>query len=69
MSTVSDTDTVEFRREAKGDSTGSAGPIAKIFSIFTRRKQAIPAERRLNPRSLDASRRRALLVAQSRRQK
>ena len=38
-----------------------------ILSIFSRKKQAFPEERRRRPRTNEANRRRAQLVARSRR--
>ncbi|MDH3977063.1 MAG: hypothetical protein OEU86_01005 [Gammaproteobacteria bacterium] len=40
-----------------------------IFSMFKKSEQPYPEERRRKPRSRDASRRRALLLAQGRRGK
>jgi hypothetical protein len=67
MDDNSDTNIIDFRPEAKDDDSGSSGWDPYIFSIFSKRKKPHPVERRLKPRTLDASRRRALLLAKARR--
>jgi len=69
MDNNSDTDVTDFRPGAKDDESGSSGWDPYIFSIFSKRKKPYPEERRRKPRTLDASRRRALLLAKGRRQK
>jgi len=70
---TNDRDIIELRPiakpDAKDEDSGSTGWDPYIFSIFARKKKAYPEERRLKPRTLDASRRRALLLAKSHRQK
>jgi hypothetical protein len=62
-------DVIEFPLDAKDDDPGSSGWDPYIFSIFSRWKKPYPEERRLKPRTLDAARRRALLLAKGRRRK
>ena len=64
-----DPDVIELHPDAKDEDSGSTGWDPYIFSIFAGKKKPYPEERRLKPRTLDASRRRALLLAKSRRQK
>ena len=64
-----DKDVIELRRNAIDEDSGSTGWDPYIFSIFANRKKLFAEERRLKPRTLDASRRRALLLAKGRRQK
>lgn len=59
----------EFRPDTKDTDSGSTGWDPYIFSIFANRKKSYPDERRSKPRTRDASRRRALLLAQGRRKK
>ena len=63
------TNVIDIRPDANDDDSGSAGWDPYIFSIFSKRKKPYPEERRLKPRTLDASRRRALLLAKARRRK
>ena len=65
----SDTNVIKFRPVVKEDDTGFFGWDPYIFSIFSKRKKSHPIERRRFPRTLDASRRRALLLAKARRRK
>jgi hypothetical protein len=67
MDNNDDTNVIDFRPETKDDDSGSSGWDPYIFSIFSKRKKPHPVERRLKPRTLDASRRRALLLAKARR--
>jgi hypothetical protein len=69
MDNKDDTNVIDFSPETKDDDSGSSGWDPYIFSIFSKRKKPHPAERRLKPRTLDASRRRALLLAKARRRK
>jgi hypothetical protein len=69
MGNNSDTNVIDLKPEAKDDDSGSSGWDPYIFSIFSKRKKPPPVERRLKPRTPDASRRRALLLAKARRQK
>lgn len=62
-------DVIEIRPDAKNDDSGSTGWDPYIFSIFANRKKPHPEERRRKPRTRDASRRRALLLAKGRRRK
>lgn len=62
-----DRNVIELRPEPKDEDSGSTGWDPYIFSIFAGRKKPVAAERRLKPRTLDASRRRALLLAKARR--
>ncbi len=64
-----DPDVIELHPEAKEEDSRSSGWDPYIFSIFASRKKPYAKERRLKPRTLDASRRRALLLAKNRRQK
>jgi hypothetical protein len=67
MDNKDDTNVIDFSPEKKDDDSGSSGWDPYIFSIFSKRKKPHPVERRLKPRTLDASRRRALLLAKARR--
>jgi hypothetical protein len=69
MGNNNDTIVIDFKPEAQDDDSGSSGWDPYIFSIFSKRKKPHPVERRLKPRTLDASRRRALLLAKARRKK
>ncbi|MAF82814.1 MAG: hypothetical protein QGH93_02015 [Gammaproteobacteria bacterium] len=60
---------IKLYPDTKNDRSGFTGWDPYIFSIFANRKNPHPEERRCKPRTRDASRRRALLLAQSRRQK
>lgn len=60
-------DIIELRPETDNDDPGSAGWDPYIFSIFANRNKPHPEERRCKPRTRDASRRRALLLAKGRR--
>jgi len=62
-------DITENRPKERNDSPGSTGWDPYIFSIFADRIKTHPEERRSKPRTRTASRRRAMLLAQSRRQK
>jgi hypothetical protein len=67
MDNKDDTKLIYFSPQKKYDDTGYSGWDPYIFSIFSKRKKPHPVERRLKPRTLDASRRRALLLAKARR--
>lgn len=60
---------VKLHPDVDPDETGAAGWDPYIFSILSNRKKPYPEERRSKPRTLDASRRRALLLAKGRRHK
>jgi len=71
MDNSSDTDIIDFRPDVEDDESDSSGRdsyIFSIFSIFSKQKKPHPVERRRKPRTPDASRRRALLLAKARRQ-
>jgi len=69
MDNDTDTDIIEVRPNAKDEDSNSSGWDPYIFSIFAGRKKSYPEERRRKPRTRDALRRRALLIAKGRRQK
>jgi len=62
-----DTMTAEFSGERKEGNASGWDPY--ILSIFSRKKKAYPEERRRKPRTREANRRRALLLAKARRAK
>ena len=53
--------------QTHGADPDASGWDPYILSIFSRQKQAYPEERRRRPRTKEANRRRALLIARSRR--
>ena len=62
-------DVIDILPDVEDDDSSSTGWDPYIFSIFSKWKKPDPVERRLKPRTLDAARRRALLLAKSRRRK
>jgi hypothetical protein len=69
MNNASNADMIETRPEVQDDDSSSTGWDPYILSIFSKWKKPVFEERRLKPRTLDASRRRALLLAKGRRRK
>jgi hypothetical protein len=62
-------DVIELRPHTKNDDADSTVWDPYIFSLLANRKKPYPEERRCKPHTRDASRRRALLLAKSRRRK
>ena len=62
-------DTLDRSAETPGEDAGGSGWDPYILSIFSRKKKPFPEERRRKPRTREASRRRALLLAKARRGK
>lgn len=62
-------DTIELHADTTAMEPKKSGWDPYIFSMFKKADQPYPEERRRKPRTRDASRRRALLLAQSRRGK
>ncbi len=69
MNNAGNADLIETRPDEQDDDSASTGWDPYIFSIFSKWKKQPFEERRLKPRTLDASRRRALLLAEGRRRK
>jgi len=69
MDNDTDADIIELRPDVKDEGSNSSGWDPYIFSIFANRKKSHPEERRRKPRTRDALRRRALLIAMGRRRK
>jgi len=69
MDNAGNADLIETRPDVQDDDSASTGWDPYIFSIFSKWKKQPFEERRLKPRTLDASRRRALLLAKGRRRK
>lgn len=62
-------DTVARSTETQGEDAGGSGWDPYILSIFSRKKKSFQEERRRKPRTREANRRRALLLAKARRSK
>jgi len=67
MNNAGNADLIETRPDEQDDDSACTGWDPYIFSIFSKWKKKPFEERRLKPRTLDASRRRALLLAKGRR--
>ncbi len=69
MNNTGNADIIGTRPDVQDDDSATTGWDPYIFSIFSKWKKQPFEERRLKPRTLDASRRRALLLAKGRRRK